>query len=168
MNEPLDESLRPSSEVAEALRAVGWRSGAVGEVSEWVERLRDDGNKVSPVAEAILRNYGGLLLRRQSLGGPSFEDIEINPSYWYDERDRVSRIEATLSASLCPVGETSGAAMLAVLEDGRVISEYEGCVDLIGHDWRHALDYLVLGRGAAVALAQDFEPLSSERPHGDG
>jgi hypothetical protein len=44
--------------------------------------------------------------------------------------------------------------MLAVIEDGGVISEYEGCVDLIGHDWRQALDYLVLGRGAAVALAQ--------------
>jgi hypothetical protein len=46
--------------------------------------------------------------------------------------------------------------MLAVLDDGRVISEFQGCVDLLGQDWHSALDRLTLGKGAIVPLAKDY------------
>jgi hypothetical protein len=46
----------------------------------------------------------------------------------------VSGIEEILGTSRCPLGETSGAAMLAVLADGRVIDEFEGEVIQIGEN----------------------------------
>jgi hypothetical protein len=156
MAEPLEESLRPSPEVADRLRAAGWTDARV-DVSHWIDRLRQDGYSVSRTAEEILRSYGGLRLLRRSLGGLSYDDLDLNPEYWFDERDHVARIESILSSSLCPLGETSGAAMLGVLDDGRVISEFEGYIDLLGDDWRQALDHLVLGRGNTTVLARDYE-----------
>jgi hypothetical protein len=158
----LDEPLRPSPEAERILHQVGWSPDRQVDVSEWVERLRDEGSEVFPMAEAILRNFGGLRLRHRECGGPSRHDFDVNPVHWYDQRDRVADIEEILGTTLCPLGETSGAAMLAVLADGRIIDEFEGEVIQIGEDWRAALDNLLLGRGTDVKLAEDYEPVRPE------
>ena len=153
----LDNDLQPSPDAEAILRQVGWSPDREVDVSEWVRTLRDEGNQVFPFAEAIMKNFGGLRLRHSEAGGPSRHDFDVNPSHWYDQRDRVSDIEEVLGTAVCPLGETSGAAMLAVLADGRVIDEFEGEVIQIGENWRAALDNRLFGRGADVKLAEDYE-----------
>jgi hypothetical protein len=46
--------------------------------------------------------------------------------------------------------------MLAALDDGHVISEFQGYVDLLGRDWSSALDHLTLGKGETIPLAKDY------------
>jgi hypothetical protein len=46
--------------------------------------------------------------------------------------------------------------MLAVLEDGRIIWAFVGCIALIGTSWREALDHLLLGKGRTLKLAEDY------------
>jgi hypothetical protein len=154
-----DNPLQPSPEAEAILRQAGWSPDREVDTSEWVETLRDQGNEVFPLAEAIMKKFGGLRLRHREAGGPSRHDFDVNPSHWYDQRDRVGDIEEILGISLCPVGETSGAAMLAVLADGRVIDEFEGEIIQIGENWRAALDNLLLGRGADLKLAEDYEAI---------
>jgi hypothetical protein len=155
----LDETVRPSPEAEAVLRKAGWSPDRSVDISEWVETLTREGNDVSPLARVIMERFGQLRLRHQGFGGPARFDLEINPDSWYDEREHVALIEEVLKSKLCPVGETSGAAMLAVLPDGRVISEMDGTVFLVGENWREALDNRILGRGEPVKLADDYRPV---------
>src|SRR5919199_1464548 len=139
-----DESLLPSPEAEVVLRQAKWSPERVVDISEWVETLRREGNDVFPFAEGIMRNYGGLRLEHQGFGGRSRHDFEVNPDYWYDMRDHIELVEDAVGSSLCPLGITTGAAMLGVLADGRVISEFEGDVFQVGTNWRFALDNLIL------------------------
>lgn len=125
--------------------------------------LSNDGYAVFPVAKTILVHFGGLRLAHIGSGdGPSRYDFIIDPTYWLGEGDRVSDIEQLVDTRLCPLGETSGAAMLAVLDDGRVISEFEGEVHLLGNNWRVAMDHLVLGWGQYITIAVDYVRIHSE------
>ena len=155
-----DEWLLPSPEAEAILRRSKWSPERVVDTSEWVETLRREGNDVFPFAEGIMRNYGGLRLEHQGFGGRSRHDFEVNPDYWYDMRDHIELVEDAVGSSLCPLGITTGAAMLGVLADGRVISEFEGDVFQVGTNWRFALDNLILGRGEYIKLAEDYEPVS--------
>jgi hypothetical protein len=149
-------SVQPSRDAEAILRASGWSPDRRVDVREWVDRLRRDGNQVSPVTEAILENFGGLRLEHKLSGGMSRYDLSLNPASWYGERDRVRDIEETLKSPACPLGEFSGDAMLAILEDGRVVSAFDGDIDLVGVDWPTALDLITLGRGEFVRLAMDY------------
>jgi hypothetical protein len=153
------ESLLPSREAETILRAAGWSPDRAVNIDEWVTRLRQDGNHVSPVAEAILERFGGLELRHRLDGGASRFDLSLNPATWYGERDRVLDIEQVLTSPACPLGEFSGDAMLAVLEDGRVVSAFGGDMNLVGDDWSRALDLITLGRGEFLPLAKDYAPV---------
>jgi hypothetical protein len=155
-----DESLLPSPEAEVVLRRARWSPERVVDISEWVETLRREGNDVFPFAEGIMRNYGGLRLEHQGFGGRSRHDFEINPEYWYDMREHIELVEEAVGNSVCPLGITMGAAMLAVVKDGRVISEFVGDVFQIGETWRAALDNLILGRAGYIKLAEDYEPVS--------
>jgi hypothetical protein len=160
----LDDQLEPSPDAEAILRHAGWSQDREVDISEWVERLRTDGNDVFPIAETILRSYGGLIFRGDRPKRPTRHDFEINPASWYGERDRLEGIEEITGSRACPLGETSGAAMLAVLEDGRVISDLDGCVLQIARNWREALDNLVLGRGEHLLLAEDYDKPVEPRP----
>src|ERR1700704_5971511 len=59
----LDEDLLPSAEAESVLRNAGWSPSRKVDISAWVEALRSEGNEVSPLAEAILRRFGGLVIR---------------------------------------------------------------------------------------------------------
>lgn len=155
----LHDSLRPSPDAEAVLRNAGWFPDRSVDASEWVETLRREGNEVFTYAKIIMESFGELRLRHRGFGGPARHDFEIIPHSWYGEREHIALIEEIVGSKLCPVGETSGAAMLAVLEDGRVISELDGTVFLIGENWRAALDNRVLGRGEAVKLAEDYVPV---------
>ena len=52
-------SIAPSPEVETILREAGWSQPSEIDTSEWVRKLRDDGHHVFPLAEAILRKFGG-------------------------------------------------------------------------------------------------------------
>jgi SUKH-3 immunity protein len=153
------ESLRQSPEADAILRTAGWSPDHTVGIDEWVERLRQDGNHVSPIAEAILEQFGGLRLRHKLGGGSSRHDLRLNPATWYGERDRVLDIEDVLKSPACPLGEFSGDAMLAVLEDGRIVSAFGGDMNLVGDDWSSALDLITLGRGEFRPLAVDYVPV---------
>jgi len=155
----LDEHVSPSSEADAVLRHLGWSPDRTVDISEWTETLSREGNNVSPVARAIMEHFGGLRLRHQGFGGPARFDFEINPDSWYSEREHLALVEEVLDTSLCPLGETSGAALLAVLSDGRVIEEMDGTVFLVGNNWREALDNRIFGRGDPVQLAEDYQPV---------
>jgi hypothetical protein len=157
-----DESLLPSPEAEEVLRRAQWTPQRAVDISDWVETLCREGNEVFPFAEAIMRTYGGLRLEHPGFGGDSHHDFEVNPDYWYDMREHIELVEEAVGRRVCPLGITTGAAMLAVLEDGRVISEFEGEVFQIGEDWRAALDNRILGRGDSIKLAEDYEPVLHE------
>jgi hypothetical protein len=158
----LDNSLQPSAEAEPVLRGAGWSPVRAVDPSEWVETLRRDGNEVFPLAEAIMRNFGDLCFRGPPRQRGTRHDFEINPYSWYHQRDRVVDIEEIVGSRVYPLGETSGAAMLAILEDGRVISEMDGEVHLIGDNWRSALDFLILGRGKSTTMAVDYEPVERQ------
>lgn len=160
----LDDQLRPSPEAVVILRRAGWSPEREVDISEWVERLRSDGNDVFPIAEAILRSFGGLCFRGDRPKRPTRHDFEIDPAYWYGERDRLEDIEEITNSRACPLGITSGAAMLAVLEDGRTITDLDGCILLIARSWREALDNLILGQGEHVLLAEDYDKPVQPRP----
>jgi hypothetical protein len=157
-----DESLLPSPEAEEVLRDAHWTPEWAVDISDWVGTLRREGNEVFPFAEAIMRTYGGLRLEHRGFGGSSRHDFEVNPVYWYDMRDHIELVEEAVGSRVCPIGITAGAAMLAVLADGRVIDEFEGEIFQIGETWRAALDNLILGRGEDVKLAEDYEPIRHE------
>lgn len=159
-----DDFLQPSPEAEAVLRRSGWSPEREVDISEWVERLRSDGDDVFPLAEAILRNFGGMRLEHQGFGGVSVHDIDVNPLHWYGERDRLEGIEQITGSRACPLGETFGAAMLAVLEDGRIVTDLDGCIVQIGRSWREALDKLVLGQGEYFLLAEDYDKPVEPRP----
>jgi len=153
----LDDQIHPSPEAEAILRAEGWEPETPVEIADWVERLSRDGNTVFPAAEAILRPFGAVRLDHQDAGGPSEHDFDVNPTHWYDERDRVAGVEYITGIRVCPLGETSGAAMLAVLEDGRIVADLDGWILQIANNWRGALDHFILGRGQTVLLAEDYD-----------
>lgn len=157
MTNTLDDSLLPSPEAEAILRKAGWSPDREVDVSEWVERLRRDGYDVFPLAEAILRSYGGLDLEHRGYRGPSWFDFQVDPSSWYGDFDRLRYIDEVTGTRLCPLGETSGAGMLGVLSDGRVVSELDGDLVLIGDTWRAALQNRLLGEGPRTILAEDYE-----------
>jgi SUKH-3 immunity protein of toxin-antitoxin system len=152
-----DPNLQPSPEAGAILSTGGWSPERTVDISEWREGLAREGNTVFPLAEAVLRQFGGLRFQHTALGGPSRQDFDVNPALWFGMRDEVEEVEQVLQARVCPVGEASGAAMLAVLEDGRVIAERDGDVVLLGESWPAALDRLLLGRGDDVTLAENWE-----------
>jgi hypothetical protein len=160
----LDEQIRPSAEADAVLRKAGWAPDHSVEISDWVARLREDGNEVFPAAEAIMRHFGGIHLDHREAGGPSEHDFDVNPTHWYDERDRVEGIEDITRARVCPLGETSGAAMLAVLDDGRIVADLDGWILQIARTWREALDHFILGRGDLLLLAEDYDKPVEPRP----
>ena len=155
----VDESLRPSPDAERILHTAGWSPDRTVDIDEWVARLRRDGNHVSPVAEAILKRFGGLELRHRFAGGASRYDLSLNPATWYGERDRVLDIEEVLKSPAFPLGEFSGDALLAVLEDGRIVSAFGGDMNLVGDTWSSALDLITLGRGEFLPLATDYVPV---------
>jgi SUKH-3 immunity protein len=152
---PLDRSLNPSPRVEALLRSIGWSPGHVADTARWVQTLSGDGNNVFPIAEAILRRFGGVRLEHKGQGGVSRQDFEVDPTSWYGEREYIAQTEDILGQPVCPLGEVSGGAMLAVVDDGRVIADLAGEVVLLGNDWRSALDHLVLGEGDAVHLSAE-------------
>jgi hypothetical protein len=155
----LDEPLKPSPEAEPVLRRAGWSPEREVDISQWTESLRLDGNQVFPIAAEILRSYGGLSFRGSpDKGGPRHE-FDVNPVHWYRERDRLEGIESVTGRRACPLGETSEAAMLAVLEDGTVVGDLDGCILQIAENWKGALDNLILGRGEDILLAEDYEPV---------
>jgi SUKH-3 immunity protein len=158
----VDESLLPSPEAEVVLQGAQWSPQRRVDISEWVETLRREGNEIFPTAEGIMRNYGGLRLEHEGFGGRSRHDFEVNPDYWYDMREHIELVEEAVGSKVCPLGITTGAAMLAVLEDGRVISEFEGDIFQVGKTWRAALDNLILRRGEYIKLAENYEPISPE------
>lgn len=165
MTVDFDEAVRPSPEAETVLRHAGWSPDRSADISEWVETLGREGNHVFPLARVIMERFGRLRLRHQGFGGPACHDFQINPDSWYDERDHVALIEEVLKCRLWPIGETSGAAMLAVLEDGRVIAELDGLVLQIARNWSEALDHFILGRGETMLLAEDYDqPVHPPRP----
>jgi hypothetical protein len=70
-------------------------------------------------------------------------------------------VEEVTGSRACPLGEVYGGAMLAVLADGRIISDLSGDIALLGQDLRAALDLLILGRGTFLMLAQNYVPVSN-------
>jgi hypothetical protein len=143
-----NEELLPSPEAEAILRSSGWSPDQHRDISEWVGTLRREGNEVPPIAEDILRTYGGLRLAHRGFGGASCHDIAVDPSLWYGAREMVADVEDAIGNSVCPLGETFG-----------VISSQDGDVVRIGENWRSALDRLVLGRGEGVQLAKAYERL---------
>lgn len=161
----MPDELNPSPEAEVILRAAGWSQDREIDTSDWVGKLHDDGNEVFPLAEAILRSYGGLRFVGDRPPRPTRHDFQIDPLLWMGERDRLGDIEAICGSRACPLGETSGAAMLAILEDGRVIADLDGCILQIAETWRGALDNLVLGHGEDLLLAEDYDqPVVPPRP----
>jgi hypothetical protein len=160
----LDESLRPSPEAEAVLRWAGWTPDRQVDTTAWVQELRADGNTVFPIAEAIMRSYGGIRLEHRGFGGRSVHDMDVNPYAWIRDREHIELVEEVLDVRVCPLGETAGAAMLAICEDGRVISEMDGSVLLIGQDWPAAMDHVILHRGEVIRLAEDYEPLDPPHP----
>ena len=153
------EPLTPSPKAEEVLRAAGWTPERQVDITEWTDALRRDGVEVSPHAEAILRKFGRIRLGHRGRGGPSRQDFSVDPTSWLGEGEHVRDIEAAIGHRLSPLGETMGAAMLGVLDDGAVIAEMDGDVVQIGRSWRDALDYLILRPAATLKLAEDYEPV---------
>lgn len=151
-----DEALLPSPESTTILRQAGWSPERKVDISHWIAGLAREGTTAFPVAEAILSNFGGLTVKHTDHHGSSRHSFDLNPSRWYRARDEIRDNEELVSDRLFPLGETEGAGMLAVLEDGRIIWAFVGCVALIGGNWREALDHLVLGKGKTVQLADDY------------
>src|SRR5215211_4501846 len=137
----LDESLRPSPEAEAVWRWAGWTPDRQVDTTGWVQELRAKGNTVFPIAEAIMRSYGGIRLEHQGFGGRSVQDMEVNPYAWTGMRDHIELVEEALGTRICPLGLASGAAMLAICEDGRVISEMDGSVFVIGPNLVAAMDH---------------------------
>lgn len=158
-----DESVRPSPEAEAFLRAGGWSPNSA-DMSETVAQLRRDGYEVSPHAEAILSRFDGLSFSGKRRKWRPVHDFEIRPSSWYGEADRFEYIQAITGAPVCPLGDTSGAAMLGVLSDGRVVVELNGHLVSIGNTWREALDSQLFGTGQALLLAEDYEPVVPPTP----
>lgn len=158
-------SIAPSPEVASILREAGWSPDRQIDTSDWVRRLRDDGHHVFPLAESILQGFGGLRFVGERPPRPTRHDFWIEPVLWLGEADRIKDIEAITGAQACPLGETSGTAMLAVLDDGRVVVDLDGCIVQIAETWCGALDDLVLGRGVNLLLAEDYDkPVDPPQP----
>jgi hypothetical protein len=88
--------------------------------------------------------------------------FDLDPSRWCGARDEIRENEQLVGRRIYPLGETEGAGLLAVLEDGSIIWAFIGCVARIGENWREALDYLVLGQGRDVMIADDHVPLNRE------
>jgi hypothetical protein len=161
----LHPNLSPSRETEIILRAAGWRPELEVDTSIWVEKLGEDGNAVFPVAETILRKFGSLRFIGPRARRQVRHDFQMNPLSWLGERDRLDGIEEITGSRACPLGETSGAAMLAVLEDGRVVADLDGWIIQLGRSWSEALDHLILGTGETMLLAEDYDkPVDPPRP----
>jgi hypothetical protein len=152
----LDPSFQPSQEAAEILQTAGWSPSRQVDAAGWIERLGADGVTVFPAAATVMRSFGDIHLDHKGYGGPSNDHLELDPSAWYGEGDRVEDVAQLVGSRVCPIGMAAGASMLAICEDGRVILEFEGNVIRIGENWRAALDHLILGSGESVVLAEDY------------
>jgi len=136
------------------LESAGWHPGRdIGDrVDEWRRLLAgSDGFEMFPVAEAALREFGGL---RVEQSGPGKEcaraPFVIDPTLAIGEGDRFSAFELELGARLFPLGEgIGGHAFLAVAEDGRSF--------LIGDD------LLFVGRSVEEGIAALVEGRSGLR-----
>jgi hypothetical protein len=153
----------PSPGAQTVLRAHGWSPERDLDISEWADRLRSDGNEVFPIAAAILRNFGGLHVKSGEPPTGSRFAFDIDPSSWFQERELVQAVEEVIGARACPLGEAYGGAMLAVLEDGRIIADLSGDIAMLGDDLPAALDLLILGQGAYRTLARNYVPVSNQQ-----
>jgi SUKH-3 immunity protein of toxin-antitoxin system len=126
----LDEALLPSPETTGILREAGWSAERRVDVSGWITDLAREGTTALPAAEAILSNFGGLVVKHTDHQGSSRHSFDLNPSRWYHARDEIRDNEELVGDRLFPLGETEGAGMLAVLEDGGIIWAFVGCISL--------------------------------------
>jgi hypothetical protein len=161
----MSDPLSPSPEVEPVLREAGWTQDRDVDISEWVNKLTEHQIKVFPLAATILRRFGSLSFVGSRPPRPTRHDFRVEPLLWLGESDRLADIEAITRSRVCPLGETSGTAMLAVLEDGRVIADLDGCIVQLAETWGGALDNLVLGLGEDLLLAEDYDkPVYPPRP----
>jgi hypothetical protein len=144
------------------LRTAGWSPGRAVDISAWVDALGAERTELFPLAESILRSFGGLALRGEDAHGAR-ETFDVNPAHWIGMRDVIADAEKVLQNRLFPLGELAGDTMLAVLDDGRVFSEFQGYVDLLGQDWSSALDRLILAE-ATRSRSRKIMSLSTLMP----
>jgi hypothetical protein len=109
--------------------------------------LEKEGYRPSSHSNAVLREYGGLVVHQS---GPGEEvaraSFAITPLSGSGEFEYVQTFAHALSTSLFPVGEAEdGAAFLLVADDGRVVV-IQGNGWVIGDSFEAGLETLILGR----------------------
>lgn len=140
-----------SQEVVELLRIAGWFPGRRVDVSEMRSVLQREGFNVSPAAEAVLSEFGGLTVKHPHSRGPNsdlrdyfhFQVSEVmsgSPTGWvFDYSEMVGE-------SLCPIGQAfRGYMIMCVGSSGHVYGGYDNTLVLIGNTAEEAIGNMCTG-----------------------
>jgi hypothetical protein len=144
-------------EVAELLGACGWTPHRSVDVTQYTQRLLNEGFRFNSVSEEILRNLGGLRIvpvpDASNLFFPS--EIFFDPYYAASgELDRVRNWQEKFDLELSPIGEYDPTYLLLCGTNGKIYSGRERRFQLLGDSIEEALEMRVLANRRPLLLSQ--------------
>ena len=135
-----------SHEIQSVLRQQGWSPERRVPITDWIAQLRSEGYVVSPEAETILQNFGGLTIvpvkQPDDVYGAGV--IRFDPVLAASgEFDRVDFLQKQLGRTLTPLGEV-GQGILLLADDGQVLDVWDNESAEYGNSFEDALQSTLL------------------------
>jgi len=138
-----------SPDVADYLKAAGWRPGRKVTTRHWESLLRHANNPVYPVVVEFLQEFGGLTIYHPNPGHPETDDrdICISPSIAAEhnaiEEDGLIDMNARAGCALCAIGTAREHHILLLMAaDGRVFGAMSDLLWLFGMSGCDAIETL--------------------------
>jgi SUKH-3 immunity protein len=131
--------------VREELQSAGWTPGRSYDANAWIDELNAQGYRLTDVAEAAMRSYGGLELNPINVDGPNFSNEEpliLDPilagSGHYALAEELSR---ELGGTWYPLGEWLSSSSVFVNQDGWTVATGLGWIWELGRSVEEAIEF---------------------------
>jgi hypothetical protein len=137
-----------SPQVVAELEAAGWSYDRAFDISAWVEELRPQGYRLTDVADAALRRYGGLELGPINQEGANFsndESLNVDPILAGSGHYALAEeLERELGGSWYPFGEWLSSSSVFVNQVGWTIATGLGWIWEVGSSVEDAIEFALM------------------------
>jgi hypothetical protein len=160
-----------SAPVIAELEAAGWIPDREFDISAWIEELRAQGYRMSDVAAAALRRYGGLEIGPINTEGPNFsndEPLKVDPILaGSGHRVLALELERELGGDWYPFGEWLSFSSVFIDPSGWTVATGLGWIWELGTTVEDAIEFALMAQHPLRCLrvltpgARPWPPLES-------
>jgi hypothetical protein len=131
-----------------ALAAAGWTPAREVDISSWLAELGAQGYRVSEVAAAALRSFGGITAGPVNTEGPNFtndEPLSVDPILaGSGHRALAEELERELGGNWFPLGEWLSSSSVFVNDAGWTVATGLGWIWELGHSVHEAIEFALM------------------------